>query len=277
MSEIKLNLKSELDLLCGQYLLEVNLIYKNTKEIINMKENRNLEISNIFKNNPNFETIIKRIKNFRDDEDRKKFDSIKLDKKIPERIKKEIQNCDIREFWYLIFDIYLSQINMKAILKMSHIYLFTLFEAFNKDFFIKLLKNKPNILIRNKKQIECKEIVHVKSILELHEKLASKEIEQISYKNIDELAKYLHKLLKIDLKTDFENWDEIRENYYRRNIIVHNNGKISDIYIEKIKVDKSLINEELENDIDYIESCSTNIINYINFIKKIIFKKFSLS
>ncbi len=81
----------------------------------------------------------------------------------------------------------------------------------------------------------------------------------------------------INLKEEFEYWEQLRENYYRRNIIVHNDGKISSVYLKKLELSDKEINNELKCDDNYLGECCRNIQNYIDFIYSSIKKKFSLT
>lgn len=171
----------------------------------------------------------------------------------------------------------LKSIHKKCILNMAHIYLITLFEAFNKDFFQELLSRKPEIMISDKK-IGYDEILRYNSLDEMHEFMASKKIDEISYMNIDEFAsEFINKNFKIDLSKKFKKWDDIREKYYRRNIIIHNGGRISEIYAQKLNRSLEDVGITLNNDINYIKDCFEDVHGYISFITQEIFAKFKLS
>lgn len=170
----------------------------------------------------------------------------------------------------------LSKIHSTALLNMSHIYLIALFEAFNKDYFIELFSSKPKVMHSNR-ELTYNEVIGFSSIKKLNYFLATKELDCIAYLNIDDFAKYLKTKINIDIKNNYKNWKMLRENYYRRNIIVHNNGKISSIYAKKMSLNKKKINEKLINDMDYIKNCYENVHGYITFIEKTIIEQFNLN
>ncbi len=55
------------------------------------------------------------------------------------------------------------------LMKMTLIYLFAIFEAFNKDFFVKLYSSKPELMKSDKKQISYKQALGFTSLEDLHE------------------------------------------------------------------------------------------------------------
>lgn len=161
--------------------------------------------------------------------------------------------------------------------KMSLIYLFSLFEAFNKDFFQTLFKYKPELMKSKKKQINYDTILKFSDINELHEYITQKEVNQYGYFDIDAIAQILMDKFKINLKEELKYWEQLRENYYRRNLIVHNDGKISSVYLKKFELSDKDLNKELKCDDTYLEECCRNIQNYIDFIYSSIKKKFYLT
>ncbi len=161
--------------------------------------------------------------------------------------------------------------------KMSLIYLFSLFEAFNKDIFQTLFKYKPELMKSKKKQLDYETILKFSDINDLHEHLSQIEVNQYGYFDIDVIAQLLMDKFKINLKEKYEYWEQLRENYYRRNIIVHNDGKISSVYLKKLELTDKDINKELKCDEKYLGECCRNIQTYIDFIYSSIKKKFKLT
>ncbi len=118
---------------------------------------------------------------------------------------------------------------------MVHIYLICQFEAFNKDFFTEVFCFKPEKL-KSKHLVSYQEIIDFSKMEDLNRYLAYKKMNDIFYSDIDDFAeKFLKKFFQIEITEKFKEWNDLRESYYRRNIIVHNGGKISDTYIKKMK------------------------------------------
>jgi hypothetical protein len=174
------------------------------------------------------------------------------------------------------------QINQKPetikdhILKMGLIYFFSLFEAFNKDYFQELFIFKPDLMKSTKKKVDLAYLLQFKNIGDLHKSLSQNLIEKLGYLNIDKLAGLIRKKFKIDLENDLEFWSNLRESYFRRNCIVHNDGKMSEIYLKKLALGIDQLNEELSCDIEHIWKCHSNIQSYMDFIDDSMRKKFNM-
>ncbi len=161
-------------------------------------------------------------------------------------------------------------------IKMSMVYLFSLFEAFNKDLFERLFICKPNLLKTKNKNVDYETLLNFKDINTLHEYLAAEEVDKFGHLDIDKLSKYLVDKFNINLELDFKLWKKLRENYYRRNILVHNDGKVSSIYLTKLGLSEKDLNDELSTDKFYLGDCCRNIKSYMEFISESIRNKFNI-
>lgn len=170
---------------------------------------------------------------------------------------------------------------MRYLYNMAHIYFLTIFEAFNKDYFIELLTAKPYLMKsknskENEKQKELtyNEILQFSSVNQLKRYMAERQMDSIFYKNIDEFFGFLQKRINIDIKK-FGKLESLRENYYRRNIIVHNGGVVNEKYLKNVKstLKKGTL---IENNFDYLEECNLNIFKYMDFIDIFIKDKFKI-
>ena len=175
------------------------------------------------------------------------------------------------------------QINQKPetiknhILKMGLIYFFTLFEAFNKDYFQELFVFKPDLMKGKDKKVDLDDILHLKNIDDLLKSLSQNQGDRFGYIDIDEFARFILKKFKVDLKNKLDCWSNLRESYYRRNIIVHNDGKISEVYLKKLSLGNDRLNEELNCDIECIWKLHYDIQAYMDFIDDSIRKRFNLN
>lgn len=162
------------------------------------------------------------------------------------------------------------------LMTMTLVYLMALFEGFNKKFFLTLLMNKPEQMKSRKKTVYYEKLIEFDSIENLHKYLAEEITNKLGYKDIDKFKNYLSKQYNINLDKEFENWEALRDNYFRRNIIVHNNGHISEICIEKLKISPDLLNSKPIMNIDYLAEASNNLKSYMDFIFITIKEKFKL-
>ncbi len=162
------------------------------------------------------------------------------------------------------------------LMNMTLVYLMALFEGFNKKFFQTLLINKPEQMKNRKKKINYEKLVEFDSIDKLHKYLAEEITNKLGYKDIDKFKNFLSEQYTINLDKEFENWEALRDNYYRRNIIVHNNGRISELCIKKLNISPDLLNSKPIMNIDYLTGASNNLKSYMDFIFITIKVKFKL-
>ena len=136
--------------------------------------------------------------------------------------------------------------------EMSIVYLVTRFEDFLTTVLKSYFLNKPKTL-KSKKQTTNAEIFSCKNLDELTKKIVDKELMDVFYGSIDEINNYLKIKFRFHLGTHKE-WREFREVFYRRNIIIHNDGFSNDEYngktghrgIEKLKVDNDYLAKSFE-------------------------------
>ncbi len=161
----------------------------------------------------------------------------------------------------------------KNLRKMTIVYMFCLLEACFKKLLFHVYVLKPICLKSKEKKIDYETLLSHSSLVDLYYFLAIEETNKIGYMDIDKIANYFIKKLGFDF-TKYEKWEQLRESYYRRNIIVHNGGKISSIYLRKLNLDKNLLNTELELDFNYVKSFYENIHGMVSYLKDNFPKKF---
>ncbi len=152
--------------------------------------------------------------------------------------------------------------------KMIIVSCMSILEAFNKDFFITLYTLRPENLKREEMvDFNFRELIEFSSMEAIYKELARRKVGQFGRKSIDKLVEELNKKHKLNLIKNFKKWSALREKYYRRNIIIHNRGRVSKDYIEKIKgYNDTDIGKELDLSFDYVEDCISNVWEYIVFI-----------
>ncbi len=158
-------------------------------------------------------------------------------------------------------------------LKMLHVFIISLYEGFNREFFIEVFLSKPNLMMKNLNKKKLKITSSSSSLLEV----ATEKVTKFK-KNVDWLADYLkNKSFNIDIKADFKEWTGFRENFYRRNVIVHNIGVIDDDYCNKIGLSKTEIGKPLVMGKKYLLECKKNFIAYFEFIYEEITDKLGIT
>lgn len=160
-----------------------------------------------------------------------------------------------------------------ALFRMSHIYLMSLFEAFNNDFIFFLFEKRPYIMKSKGKTISY-DIILGNTIDLIRKEIAEIEVKKMK-SNIDVFADQLKSEYRIvDIKREFSDWGKIREYYYRRNCVVHNGSKYDVDFCRNIKKKEIIIGERIEYTLNYIEACRNNLIKYINFLKDNLIPKY---
>jgi len=126
------------------------------------------------------------------------------------------------------------------------------------------------------RKVDLAYLLQFKNIEDLQRVLSQNLIEKFGYLDIDRLSGFIIKKFNIDLENNLKCWASLRESYFRRNCIVHNDGKISEIYLKKLSLGIVKLNEELNCDIEYIRKCHNDIHSYMDFIDESMRKKFNL-
>ena len=156
--------------------------------------------------------------------------------------------------------------------EMALSYLIAHEEAFIKDYLLQLLLHKRQLLISNA-TVTHEELAAHSSIRSVWEAIAQKEVDALGYGSIDDIAQYFSKKLGIDL-TRFQHWPALREHSYRRNLIIHNRGRINDIYRKKTGYKERT--GRVETDMYYVSSAVSNLSAFIRFVHLAVCAKFRL-
>lgn len=151
---------------------------------------------------------------------------------------------------------------------MALVYLVSQLEAFCKDYLFQVLIRHP-VMLRSGASMAIDEIAKYKSITQLWRGVAEREVESLGYGSIDDVGIYFQKKLSIDV-CSFKKWDEMREHVFRRNIIVHNKGRINETYKRKIKGNHA----HHSTDMEYVKKAASNILEFLEFIHSAVVLKF---
>ncbi len=98
-----------------------------------------------------------------------------------------------------------------------------------------VIRSYPEAYLSDKK-ISYSEILEIDSQIDsVKEILVNQEIDEIMRKPISDWYKILNEKHKINFGVLSDYFDEFKEVYYRRNIVVHNNGVVNNDYIKSVK------------------------------------------
>lgn len=126
---------------------------------------------------------------------------------------------------------FLDKVQNKYFFSLVHQQQVSLFENLFFDIIKIILDDRPERL-SDKKQINYKVIFESETKEELLGKLVDRELNEIKYKNVSQWFEYLESLINIG-KISQEKIEKISEAKAARDILVHNSGKVNQIYIDK--------------------------------------------
>lgn len=126
----------------------------------------------------------------------------------------------------------------KLLLNMSFIYLVAAFDAFLADAFGAVLLYRPEMLRSSKKQLSYEAIVSFAKREDLVGHMAARELNEVGYWPVKAQWTYYHERFGIDLSASPISLEKVVEMVAGRNILVHNNGIVNDIYIAVVPATK---------------------------------------
>jgi hypothetical protein len=168
----------------------------------------------------------------------------------------------------------------KFIREMSLVYLVAKFEDFiSKE--LKIVFAKRSEMFRaiprdkakaDEKKVTYSDVFSVSNLDELKDKIMEREIKRILMQDLEEVNVDLGHYLKVDLADNKNNWKAIKECFQRRNIILHNNGKVNATYRQK--TGENPTDEHLSVDERYLSKSITLFETYCNEITDSVLQKF---
>lgn len=120
------------------------------------------------------------------------------------------------------------------------------FDTYIADMMKGVFEVRPEIINASEKQLTFSELAKFSSINEAKEFIIEKEIETVLRDNYTEQFKWFEKKLNIQLRKDLPIWQTFIENTQRRNLYVHNDGKVSSQYINVCNENKVSLAEGLK-------------------------------
>ena len=150
--------------------------------------------------------------------------------------------------------------------RMSFVYLIALFDAFLTDVFSEVARARPDILRSSKKQISYDRLLDLGSFDALVDFIASRELNELSYKSIKEQADYYRDRFGIALEDSGVPVSDLIELRSTRNLLVHNNGVVNHIYIELVPSTAYNAGDEVRVDANYFNQAAKSVEAVAAFI-----------
>lgn len=138
-----------------------------------------------------------------------------------------------------------------------------IFETAVSELFEKIISKYNEVYLKDEK-VDVSKVIAAENVEILKGQLVRDKVSMIMRQNILEWLKILYQKQKISIEFD-EKSKQFIEGYYRRNIIVHNNGIVNEEYLEKLN-EQGIKTDEKVGKILY---CSRQYIN--NFIEASIY------
>lgn len=170
---------------------------------------------------------------------------------LPKSIKKEYQKFEVEEKQ--------QEILYSGFLMLLVTYFENLVAGVLKKDFIKY----PKRISLDEKSVSYKLLSEIGDIEEIKSILIDQEVTNKMYESLDDWKKYFQKCLKLKLRSWDEKYDELKEIIARRNLYVHNNGIINNIYVKSVNnIKREDIGENIGINREYIDN-AINIIEYV--------------
>ncbi len=133
------------------------------------------------------------------------------------------------------------------------------FDTYVADLIKAIFEIKPEIINNSEKQLTFSELSKFENIQTAKDYIIEKEIETVLRESYTEQFKWFEKKLSIQLRKDLPIWATFIEITQRRNLYVHNDGKISSQYLSvcrenNVKLDDNIkIGDELNVGFKYFD------------------------
>jgi hypothetical protein len=152
-----------------------------------------------------------------------------------------------------------SAVANKIIKRNFLVSLISQFDTYISDLIKAIFLVRPELLNASEKQITFSELLKFGNVETAKEFIVEKEIESVLRESHTEQFKWLERKLNIPLRKDLPIWKVFIEITQRRNIFIHNDGKVSNQYLSVCKEngvnfpESIKIGTELDIDIKYFE------------------------
>jgi len=174
----------------------------------------------------------------------------------PEKVKRYLLPVVLRGMRPIMYPEYLYD--------MALTHAIAILEAFLGDFLVAIFTQRPKTL-KSENTASYEEILSFQSMKALTNHLAITRVKKILSDNIDDVTDELQKLFSIDISRCNE-FNVIREAFYRRHVVVHNKGIADKKYCEKMP--NSQVNVKLSTNYEYLATLFAAIGQLVDYLDK---------
>ncbi|WP_218670757.1 hypothetical protein, partial [Streptomyces antibioticus] len=108
------------------------------------------------------------------------------------------------------------------------------FLSYISDILTQAIISRPDLL-KSQEQVTMEEVLGHDSIEEFVQWAAERHINQLSFKGLDEIARYVEKRLGLSIHSSSDDWQTLKSAVAARNLIVHRRAVIDDRFLRVIK------------------------------------------
>ena len=120
------------------------------------------------------------------------------------------------------------------------------FDTYTSDLIKTIFTVKPEMTNASEKQLTFAELSKFQSIESAQEYIIEKEIETVLRESHTEQFKWFEKKLNVQLRKDLPIWETFIEITQRRNLFVHNDGRVSTQYLSVCKENNVKLEEKIK-------------------------------
>ena len=142
--------------------------------------------------------------------------------------------------------------------EMGFIYLVALFDALIADSLQVFMGARPEVL-KSGRQVSYEEVIGGIERGDLVSRLVTRELTELTYKPLRAQIAFLEDKLGVEMSASGVATDDLVEIRARRNLFVHNNGVVNEIYREAAPSTKSTIGRRLSIDDGYFTETSDKL------------------
>ncbi len=152
---------------------------------------------------------------------------------------------ELKEFDKSIGAVFKTESSVQQLHRSSLISLVSMAETFLSQLLHLFFEKHPSALNVKDKQFSFEELSNFSSLDDARAYLVSWRIENLLRGSYEDWIDYFRTQMKLELAVTTKHYDQLVENFQRRNLFVHNDGVVNKIYLSKIH--KSLAKPELLN------------------------------
>jgi len=160
------------------------------------------------------------------------------------------------------------------LLEMAFIYRVAISDALITDILAAVLVGQPNLLKTSKKTLTYDQVVDLQSIDSIVSYLAGREMLEFSYASVEKQSKWIEDRLGIQLTRSESHLIRLIEMSARRNLLVHNNGIVNDIYLRLVSNSTYSAGQRVRVTDEYWAQSDELLIGIADDLLESIFKKF---